>query len=122
MREEPDSFRRYGDAIAWLEWDVHCCSIKKVETLCPGSGHAKALLTFLKSLADKHQFLITGNPTAYPPAFSDIGERRLGQNELEEWYERNGFEILRRDGGWRFLCYPRRTIVSLEESIPGSPT
>jgi hypothetical protein len=33
--EEP--FRRYGDAIAWLEWQEDC-EIEKIETLKPRAG------------------------------------------------------------------------------------
>lgn len=104
-----DPFRRYGDAIAWLEWDVHC-TIVKIETIFPKNGHGTALLTFLKVLADKHGVLITGNPIAFKPAFSETGDRFLEQDQLEEWYSKNGFMILKRETGARFLWYPRSPI------------
>ena len=62
--EEP--FRRYGEAIAWLEWEDDCV-VKKIETLKPRTGATTSLLSFLKLLAVKHGIRITGNPVIYEP-------------------------------------------------------
>lgn len=80
--EEP--FRRYGDAIAWLEWEENCV-ITKIETLKPRSGAASALLSFLKALTERHCIRIYGNPLAYEPTCQLAAASPLSQQELEAW-------------------------------------
>jgi hypothetical protein len=90
--EEP--FRRYGDAIAWLDWG-HDCAISKIETLRPRSGAASELLSFLKKLATKHGVRIYGNPVVYEPTCPQARGSPLSQDELKEWYRKQGFAV-----GW----------------------
>ena len=104
-----DPFRKYGDAIAWLEWSNYCV-IVKIETLFHGKGQATALLTFLKSLADKHQFLITGNPCCYETKVPEVDRNGLNQDQLEAWYRKNGFLIVNGESGVKTLWYPTHPI------------
>lgn len=101
--EEP--FRRFGDAIAWLEW-TDVCEIKKLETLKPNSGAATRLLAFLKQLADEHGINLFGNPVAYDPTCSLAAASPLSQDELNSWYSRHGFLVGKSNAGVPFLCYP----------------
>jgi hypothetical protein len=101
-----DPFRRYGDAVACLEWDDHC-TIGKIETLNPRSGGATSLLLFLKSLALKHDFLLYGDPVVYPPATSFPATALLSQEELETWFARLGFLVQRSSKGVPYVWYPR---------------
>lgn len=106
--EEP--FRRYGDAIAWLEWEAHeegsVCEFKKFETLKRKTGAATSLLNFLKTLAVKHQVHIYGNPTPYPPTCPMAAESPLSEEELKTWYSKRGFLVGRSKNGVPYLWYP----------------
>ena len=101
--EEP--FRRYGDSIAWLEWDRYCI-IKKIETMRPRSGATTALLSFLRSLAAKHGFRIYGNPVVYEPTCPLALVTPLSQMELNAWYSKNGFLVGTSPDGVPCLWYP----------------
>jgi hypothetical protein len=101
--EEP--FRRYGDAIAWLEWEDYCV-ISKIETLRSRSGATTALLSFVKVLATKHCFRIFGNPVVYEPTCPQAAVRPLSQEELNDWYSRQGFIVGRSERGVPYLWYP----------------
>jgi hypothetical protein len=90
LEEEP--FRRFQNAIAWLEWS-EVCTIKKIETLCPKTGAATSLLSFLKKIASKHSVYIFGNPCCYPPSSPEASQSPLSQEELFCWYSRRGFIV-----------------------------
>jgi hypothetical protein len=102
-----DPFRRYGDAIACLDWD-DLCTIGKIETLSPRSGGATSLLLFLKSLALKHEFLLFGNPLVYQPAKIFAAGSLLSQDELETWFAKLGFIVGKSTNGVPFIWYPRQ--------------
>ena len=100
-----DPFRKYGDAVAWLEWsDV--CEIKKIETLRPRSGAATALVTFLKALADKYKLRLFGQPIPYAPDCSLAADSPLSEEELFAWYSKRGFVVGRTSSGVPYLWYP----------------
>ena len=101
--EEP--YRRYGNAIAWLEWSDHC-EIRKFQTLTPKSGEATLLLTFLKALATKHGIRIFGNPVVYEPTYPLPSETLLTQEQLMSWYRKQGFVVGRTKAGTGYLWYP----------------
>jgi hypothetical protein len=101
--EEP--FRRYGDAIALLDWEDFC-AISKIETLRPKSGAATRLLSFLKELATKHGIRIYGNPVVYEPTCPQAAVSPLSQGELSDWYTRNGFVVGRSSHGVPYLWFP----------------
>lgn len=101
--EEP--FRRFGDAIAWLDWDDYCV-ITKIETLRPKSGATTALLSFLKSLATKHGVRLYGNPVVYEPTCPQAAASPLSQDELNAWYSKRQFIVGRSDQGVPYLWYP----------------
>ena len=101
--EEP--FRRYGDAIAWLDWEYYCI-IKKIETMKPRSGATTALLYFLKSLAAKHGFRIYGQPVVYDPTCRVASASPLSQEELNAWYSKRGFVVGTSPNGVPWLWYP----------------
>ena len=100
--EEP--FRRYGDAIAWIDWQDDCV-ITKIETLKPRSGAASLLLSFLQTLARKHGFCIFGNPVVYEPTCKLAAASPLSQQELEVWYAKQGFSVGRSSNGVPYVRY-----------------
>jgi hypothetical protein len=102
-----DPFRRYGDAVACLDWDDRC-TISKIETLAPRSGGATSLLLFLKSLALKHDFLLYANPLAYQPAKSFPAGSLMSQKELERWLTRLGFIVDNSSEGVPVMWYPKQ--------------
>lgn len=86
--------KKLGEAIAWLEWDGKYIVIKKFEKLpCAGKGAGTPLIEFLKSLADKYQVRISGNPMCYDPDPPIPCGPLLTQDQLEAWYEKHGFQI-----------------------------
>jgi hypothetical protein len=101
--DEP--FRRYGDAIAWLEWQDNC-TITKIETLKPRTSAATSLLSFLKTLATKHGIHIYGSPVIYEPTCPLAAVLPLSQEELEAWYSKNGFLVGRSSNGVPYFWYP----------------
>jgi hypothetical protein len=115
--EEP--FRRYGDAIAWLNWQDDCI-ITKIESLKPRSGAAGSLLSFLKTLTVKHGIRVYGNPVVYEPTCQLAAASPLLQEELEAWYAKHGFLVGRSVNGVPYIRYPsagansRRNVVNLK--------
>lgn len=105
-REFTEPFRRYGKAIAWIEWSS-ICTIVKIETLQGKKGAATRLLSALKAICDKHGLRIFGNATAYQlSAYEDSGGL-LSQEELVTWYRHNGFGAkTREDTGMTEIWYP----------------
>jgi hypothetical protein len=100
-----DPFRKYGSAIAWLEWQDDC-HIKKLETLKPRGGGATCLLLFLKGLAVKHGIRIIGNPIVYPPTCPLAAESPLSQEGLENLYSKCGYSVGRGGDGFPYVRYP----------------
>ncbi|HWW00544.1 MAG TPA: hypothetical protein VNZ64_12665 [Candidatus Acidoferrum sp.] len=101
--EEP--FRKYGDAIALLDWSDWCV-ISKIETLRPRAGATTRLLSFLKDLATKHDIRIYGNPVVYEPTCPQAAVSPLSQEELNAWYMNNGFVVGRSSQGVPYLWFP----------------
>jgi hypothetical protein len=102
--QEP--FRRYGDSIAWVDLSDWCI-IKKLETLKPKSGASTQLLSFLKSIADEFGVLITGNAICYEPTCELAAKSPLSQEQLEEWYAKQGFVVRKDAQGCPHIWYPR---------------
>ena len=89
-------FRKYGEAIAWLELDSKHIVIKKIEKLsCEGRGVGTALIEFLKSLADKYQVRLFANVAAYELEPPIANCPTLSQDKLEAWYQKHGFQLRR---------------------------
>jgi hypothetical protein len=101
-----EEFRRFGEAIALLEWTDRC-TILKVETLRPRMGAATALVEYLKRLVDFYEIPLCGNITAYVPDLPTETSNILSQQELETWYAKRGFALRRGSVGQIELWYPR---------------
>jgi len=99
-------FRRFGEALAWLDWNDDIIEIKKLETLNPGIGGPTKLLKFLQSIADKHGLRISAWIVAYSPDQPALEGKLRTQKGLEEWYRRRGFQIERNPCGGAFGWYP----------------
>jgi hypothetical protein len=91
-KEFIDPFRKYGNAIAWIEWNG-MCTIIKIESLVQKQRAGTALLTKLKEICDKHELRMFGNATAYQPSDCRDLSAVLTQSELVGWYQRNGFVV-----------------------------
>jgi hypothetical protein len=104
-REFKHEFRQYGLALAWLKWDDGLVEIAKIETLQAGKGETKRLLAFMKSIADKHKVRIFGRVAVYEPDPPTPQGTLLSQDQLEDWYGRQGFRLERNQCGV-FLWYP----------------
>ncbi|NOS69737.1 MAG: hypothetical protein HOP33_07390 [Verrucomicrobia bacterium] len=102
-----ESFRRYRDAIALLDWENYCV-IEKIETLKPRTGAATSLITFLKTLALKHRFRIFGNPIPYKPTCLLAAASPLSQTDLQSWYSKNGFLVGNGNDGGIYLWFPNK--------------
>ena len=100
-----DNFRRYGEAIAVLEWSSYCV-VSKLESLSPRGGAASRLIAYLKTLADSHRIVLFGNATAYVPETQTVLNGLLTQSELEAWYQRHGFVMHRNSLGIMEIWYP----------------
>ena len=100
-----DQFRKYGDAMAVLEWSDRCV-ISKIETLSPGAGAASRLLGYLKLLSGRYQVRLFGNATAYVPNDFAVADQLLGQDRLEAWYRKHGFVLHKNAIGLVELRYP----------------
>jgi hypothetical protein len=88
-------FRRFGQALAWVEFDAEQIEIKKLEmTVHPAKGAATLLLEALKAIATKHELRITGAAIAYLPDPPVPPGPFLSQKELEDWYRRRGFQLV----------------------------
>ena len=87
-------FRKFGEAIAWLQWDGKYIVISKFEKL-PGAarGAGTRLVRFLISLADKYQLRIFGNLRCYEPDPPIPCGSLMTQDVLESWYKKQGFKI-----------------------------
>ena len=92
---ETHEFRRFGEALAWLLWNPDVIVIRKLETLNCGKGGPARLLKFLQTIADKHGLRISAGILAYPPDQPAPKCKFLSQQELEAWYARRGFQIVR---------------------------
>jgi len=103
---EDHDFRRFGEALAWLDWNDGIIEIKKLETLNPGNGGPSRLLKFLQSIADKYGLRISAWIVAYSPDPPIPEGKLLTQQELENWYARRGFQIKRNPCGGAFGWYP----------------
>jgi hypothetical protein len=99
-------FRKYGQAIAWLNWDGNCMEIAKFETLSPGHGAAAKLVEFLKSLADKYGVTLYGHATVYSPDDPIPQGQLLSQKELEDFYRRHGFKLRKISNEASEILYP----------------
>ncbi len=87
-------FRRFGDAVAWVEWrGPEPAMLMKVETLAPGKGAASRLLRHLIAIADAHRIRLAGVAIAYATAECADAESATGQQRLEAWYRRLGFAV-----------------------------
>lgn len=60
-----EDFRRFDNAIAWLQWNEDCIEIKKLETLLPHGGGPTRLIKFLKTLADEFLVPLWGHARLY---------------------------------------------------------
>ncbi len=102
-----EDFRRFGAAIAWLEWDDDFIQIAKIETLQPGQGAATNLIEFLKTLADKYYVRLFGNAVVYPPDAPAPEGNLFSQAQLECWYKKHGFQLRKiGDTGLTAIWYP----------------
>jgi hypothetical protein len=87
-------FRKYGQAIALLNFDSEYIEITKLEKI-PGAGRGAAipLVEFLKAIADKYSLRLYGHATIYIPD-PPIPEGPFPtQEELEIWYLNRGFKL-----------------------------
>jgi hypothetical protein len=105
-----EPFRKFGHAIAWLEWVKYnagvVCEIKKLETLKRKTGAATSLLCFLKMISAKHSLHIYGNPTVYPSTCPLAAESPMTQEALDAWYVKRGFLVGKNQNGVPYLWYP----------------
>lgn len=105
--EFEEQFRKYGSAVAWLEWEEGHCTIMKIESLMQRSGAARELMHFLIGLADEYGIVLRGNPVPYPPSFEEATKSPLSQEDLLRWYRGLGFEVWENRSA-RFMRYPPR--------------
>jgi hypothetical protein len=106
-RTDVHPFRRFGEALAWLDWNDDIIEIKKLETLNPENGGPTKLLKFLQSIADKHGLQIFAGINAYLPDRPAPEGKLPTQKELEKWYGRRGFQIKPNRCGGALGWYPR---------------
>jgi hypothetical protein len=100
-------FRKYGKAIAWLQWDEGRMEIKKIETLGECKGAATKLIEFLKTLADKYNICIFGNAVVYTPDPPIPKVILFSQQQLEDWYKHLGFKLVKiGETGLTAIWYP----------------
>jgi hypothetical protein len=107
-RNYTQEFRKYGEAIAWLDFDGEYIVMKKIEKLsCEGRGAGTALIEFLKSLADKYQVRLFANIAAYELEPPIVNCPTLSQDQLEAWYSEHGFQLRRiPNSGLSVIWYP----------------
>lgn len=82
-------FLKYGQAIAFLNFDVEYIERTKLEKL-PGVGRGAAipLVEFLKSIADKYHLDLYGHAKTYTP-YPPISKGPVpSQEDLEAWYRK----------------------------------
>ena len=98
-------FRKYGQAIAWLEWGGDYIEITKLETLQPYGGGPARLVEFLKTLADKYQVQLQGRVRAYRPDPPIPEGHLLTKAQLESFYEKHGFQLCKIDADTSEMSY-----------------
>jgi hypothetical protein len=87
-------FRRYGYAIAWLEWYESHIEIRKFEALEEtGRGSAGKLIRFLIALSNKYKIPIEGQAVPYPPDPPALKGETLTLEQLETFYKKHGFTV-----------------------------
>ena len=94
-RTYKDDFRRFGDAIALLEWGSERCTISKLEALVLKDGAATRLLKLLQGISDEYDVPLWGNVIPYDPARPVDGTAPIAQDELEALYLKIGFRLHR---------------------------
>ena len=104
------SFRRFGEAIAWLEQCGDCIVITKVETLQPRGGGPSRLIEFLITLADKYQIELCGHARKYVPDLPVPEGHLLTKEELEIFYKKRGFHLREIDRDTSEMSYVPRNI------------
>ncbi|MDD5141319.1 MAG: hypothetical protein PHY43_13790 [Verrucomicrobiales bacterium] len=93
-----DQFRKFGQAIALINWHGDDIEITKMEKV-PGASRraADSLVNFLKELSRKYHFRISCQVRYYTPdkPLPD-GPLIMEQEKLEAWYEKHGFKLFTR--------------------------
>jgi hypothetical protein len=100
-----EDFRRFDNAIAWLQWNEDCIEIKKLETLLPHRGGPTQLIKFLKALADEFQVPLWGHARLYELDAAFLKEDLLAQEKLEAFYKKRGFELRKIDANTSEIKY-----------------
>jgi hypothetical protein len=98
-------FRRFGNAIAWLQWNEDCVEIKKFETLHPHGGGPTRLIDFLKALANEFQVPLWGHARVYELDTAFSKEHLLKQAQLEAFYKDHGFQLRKIDADTSEISY-----------------
>jgi hypothetical protein len=91
--------------LAWLSWKSTLIEILGLESMRTERGGATELLLFIQHLADSHGLGIYTGIKAYPSISPLPGGKLVEQGELEEWYSRRGFKMVRDKWG-TFGLYP----------------
>lgn len=94
--------------ISTFDGTIHLGDITTVDQ--HRQGHATRVLTWLKSLADKHGVAITGIAKAYNKRDKNVINKA---SQLVAWYKKHGFDISRGSAG---DGYPIRYNPKLPES------
>jgi hypothetical protein len=96
-RGEVHRFRRYGEAIALVEFGGRGALILRLEALGPaGEGGAVPLVELLTTIARRHDLTLRGQLHAYPT--EERPEPDLAA--LARFYRRLGFEVTGDDPPW----------------------
>jgi hypothetical protein len=101
-------FRKFGQAIALLNWCENIEMTKLEKLPSGGRGATIPIVEFLKTLADNYHIRIFGHVKPYTPdpPWSD-DEYIPTQEELEAWYKKRGFHLCMRGKlGAVALWYP----------------
>lgn len=118
-QEGLQDFRKYGQAIALINWAGETIEIKKMEKL-PGAGRGASipLVNFLKTLADKYHLHIWGQVKPYTPDPPRPEGPPLTQEQLEVWYKKRGFQLFRRDkDASTWMWYPDIPNILIDECL-----
>jgi hypothetical protein len=93
-------FRRYGDAIAWVEWLPSHASLLKIERLDgASSGSGSALLKLIQKICVEHGLALHANVAPYRrEPDGEIVDDPHGSARLIGWYRWQGFDITKADG------------------------
>jgi hypothetical protein len=92
-----EEFRQFDKAIAFLNWNVDCIEILKLETLQPRQGGPTRLICFLKCIADEFQIPLWGHARPYEADPPCPAGRMLTKEELDNFYRKHGFELRKID-------------------------